>query len=238
MIERGIPSRFVSELVPPAELSVRLRTAIEGSATPRTGTRRRITLLLAAVPGAIATVLLTASHLVHGRPALRVDLSTAPTSELVLVLILVGALALATTLVAVGRGARGLGPPATSLFVVAVLVTPVYAVLTLAIPIESAEEAAAATADLSRWGLRCGAIAAAAGMLVLTSFACALRRSVAAASRLRGAALGAAAGAWSGLTVFLFCPATELGHLLVGHVLPIAAFTLLALVAVPRVLRP
>jgi hypothetical protein len=76
------------------------------------------------------------------------------------------------------------------------------------------------------------------GLLVLISFTAALRRPAPVASRLRGAALGAAAGAWAGLSVFIFCPATEHRHLLVGHVLPIAAFTLLGLAAIPRALRP
>jgi hypothetical protein len=56
------------------------------------------------------------------------------------------------------------------------------------------------------------------GLLVLAAFAGALRRAAPAASRLRGAALGAAASAWAGLTVFLFCPAGAHRHLLVGHV--------------------
>ena len=68
--------------------------------------------------------------------------------------------------------------------------------------------------------------------------ATALRRSAPVASRLRGAALGAAAGAWAGLGIFIYCPATEYHHLLVGHVLPIAALTLLGLAAIPRALRP
>ena len=48
----------------------------------------------------------------------------------------------------------------------------------------------------------------------------------------------AAAGAWAGLGIFIYCPATEYHHLLVGHVLPIAALTLLGLAAIPRALRP
>src|SRR5262249_57934019 len=90
----------------------------------------------------------------------------------------------------------------------------------------------------SPWGLRCLSIATAVGLLVLVTFTAALRRSVPVASRLRGAALGAAAGAWAGLSVFIFCPAIELRHLLVGHLLPIAALTLVGLAAIPRALRP
>jgi hypothetical protein len=66
----------------------------------------------------------------------------------------------------------------------------------------------------------------------------ALRRAVAVAIRPRGAALGAAAGAWGGLAVFVFCPSGEPQHLLIGHVLPIALFTLLGGVALTKVLRP
>jgi hypothetical protein len=69
-------------------------------------------------------------------------------------------------------------------------------------------------------------------------FAVALRRAVAVASGLRGAAIGAAAGAWGGLAVFVFCPSGELQHLLVGHVLPIALCTLLGGIALSSVLRP
>ena len=46
------------------------------------------------------------------------------------------------------------------------------------------------------------------------------------------------AGAWAGLGILIYCPATEYHHLLVGHVLPIAALTLLGLAAIPRALRP
>jgi len=120
----------------------------------------------------------------------------------------------------------------------ALLVTPIYAALTLVIPLEGSGATAAALAELSPWALRWLAIAVTVGLLVFVSFTAALRRSAPVASRLRGAALGAAAGAWAGLGVFLFCPATDHRHLLVGHVLPIAIFTLLGLAAVPRALRP
>ena len=64
------------------------------------------------------------------------------------------------------------------------------------------------------------------GASVLAIFAVTLRRAVAVAVGLRGAALGAAAGAWAGLAVFAFCPSGELQHLLIGHVLPIVLLTM------------
>ena len=190
------------------------------------------------VPFVAAAVLLLASQLVYDRPALRVDLRTHPTARLLIGLLLVVGLTLSATLVAVGRGERGLGPGVVSLLAVALLVTPIYAVLTLVGPPEVASATAAMLAELSPWGLRCLAIATAVGLLALISFTGALRGSAPVASQLRGAALGAAAGAWAGLSVFIFCPATEFRHLLIGHVLPIAAFTLLGLAAIPRTLRP
>jgi hypothetical protein len=236
MADRGIPSRFASEVAPPAEFYARIRTAVAAIPAAKTSTRLRITVATAIVPLVTAAVLLVASRIVH-HPVLRVDLGTHPTSELLIALLLIVGLTLLATLIAVGQGTRGLGSGASSLFLVALLVTPIYAVLTLAPP-AATEATAASMAKLSPWGPRCLALASVVGVLVLTSFTAALRRSVPAASRLRGAALGAAAGAWAGLGVFVFCPATEHRHLLVGHVLPIALLTLLGLAAIPRALRP
>src|SRR5262249_51660452 len=175
-----------------------------------------LTAALAAVPFVIAAVLLVASQIVYHRPALRIHMGTQVTSELLVVLLLVAGLTLAATIIAVGRGERGLGSGVTSLFLVALLVTPIYAALVLPTPLEASQAAGESLAPLSRWAPRCLAVAATGGLLVLASFTAALRRSVPVASRLRGGALGAAAGAWAGLSVFIFCPATEFHHLLVG----------------------
>ena len=99
------------------------------------------------------------------------------------------------------------------------------------------DEAALADVAISHWGLRCLVISAIVSLLVLTTFTVALRRSIPTANGLRGAAIGAAAGAWAGLSVFVFCPSGDLLHLLVGHILPIVAFTLLGIVSIPRILR-
>jgi len=238
MTDRGMPSRFASEVAPPEELFSRIRDAVAATPASRTSTRLRLTAALAAVPFVIAAVLLVASQIVYHRPALRIHMGTQVTSELLVVLLLVAGLTLAATIIAVGRGERGLGSGVTSLFLVALLVTPIYAALVLPNPLEASQAAVESLATLSPWAPRCLAVAATVGLLVLASFTAALRRSVPVASRLRGGALGAAAGAWAGLSVFIFCPATEFHHLLVGHVLPIAAFTLVGLLAVPRALRP
>jgi len=238
MTNRGVRPRFAPEDAPPEELFSRIRTAIAATPASKTSTRVRITVALAVVPVVSAAVLLVASQIVYHRPALRVDMGTHPTADLLIVLLLIAGLTLSATLIAVGRGEHGLGSGVISLLLVALLVTPIYALLTLGHPLEATHAAAASLAELSPWGLRCLSIATAVGLLVLVTFTAALRRSVPVASRLRGAALGAAAGAWAGLSVFIFCPAIELRHLLVGHVLPIAALTLVGLAAIPRALRP
>jgi len=238
MTNRGMRPRFESEITPPEELFSRIRSAVAATPASKIGTHLRVTVAMAVVPIVTAAVLLVASHVVYHRPALRVDVGTPLTSQLLMVLLLVVGLTLSATLIAVGRGERGLGSGVTSLFLVALLVTPIYAVIALGIPLEASGAAAASLEHLSPWGPRCLSLAAAVGLLVLITFTAALRRSAPVASRLRGAALGAAAGAWAGLAVFIFCPATEHRHLLVGHVLPIAACTLLGLAAIPRALRP
>jgi hypothetical protein len=222
-------------VAPPEEIFSRIRTAVAATPAPKISTRSRITVAVAGVPFVAAVVLLVASKLCSRPSVLRMDMATHPTSDLLIVLVLVIGLTLSATLIAVGRGERGLGSGAMSLLLVALLVAPIYAVLTVVHPL-AVNEAAALT-KVSPWAPRCATVAATVALLVLISFTAALRRSVPAASRLRGAALGAAAGAWAGLAVFIFCPATEYHHLLVGHVLPVVAFTLVGLAATPRALR-
>lgn len=234
MRHRGMSSLFEPEIAPPEELFSRIRAAVATTPASTTSTRLRVAVAVAIVPIVAAAVVLIASQLVYDRPALRVDLGAHASSQLLIELLLVVGLTLSATLVAVSRGERGLGAGVTSLFAVGLLVTPIYAAITLGRP----SQVAVTPEHLSPFGLRCLTIAAAVGVLVLISFTRALRGSVPVASRLRGAALGAATGAWAGLSVFVFCPAIDFHHLLVGHVLPIAAFTLVGLAALPRALRP
>ena len=53
-----------------------------------------------------------------------------------------------------------------------------------------------------------------------------------------GAAFGAGAGLGSALLIDLWCPVSELQHLLVGHALPIAFLAFLGGVLGGRILRP
>jgi len=221
-------------------LYARVRSAVESTPAPTTRTRTRILVAFAVVPALTTLVVLLASEWVYGRPAAGLDIAVVSPGAVATVLVLLAALTLAATLCAVSQGRRGLGIAATGLVSIAALVAPVYAALTVLQPLHSgAAHASALTGvSISPWGLRCIFIGTIVSASTLAIFAVTLRRAVAVATGLRGAALGAAAGAWGGLAVFVFCPSGELQHLLVGHVLPIALFTLLGGVALTKVLRP
>jgi len=232
MPNRGIPSRFASDIAPPEALSARIRASVEATPASTSSTRRRVAVAMTVIPAVTAAVVLIASQLVYRRLAAGLADGTQSPSHLVLVLFVFAGVTLAATLVAVRRGSRGLGSGVVSLVLVAALGTPICAAVTLASPLHF--QGVAASSLVSPWGLRCLAVVTAVGAVVLAAFAIALRRSVPVASGLRGAALGAAAGACAGLGVFFFCPGGGLKHLLVGHVLPLVALTLVASVVLPR----
>jgi hypothetical protein len=200
-------------------------------------TRTRIVLALAASVLVAAVVLGVASEVVYQRQAVGLEVVAQSAAHLLFVLLALVSVTLLATLTALTRGRNGLGPQALSLALVAGLVAPVCALLVLESPVH-AHDTGVIAVEISPWGLRCLVIATIVGTFVLASFALALRRAVPVASRLRGAAVGAAAGAWAGVTVFMFCPSAEYLHLLVGHVLPIVAFTILGGALIPRALRP
>jgi hypothetical protein len=146
-------------------------------------------------------------------------------------------LTIAATFVATRRGQDGWGAGPAQLFMTAALATPAYAALTFVDPLHSTDLIGPSGVALSAWGDRCLILASILGVLVLATFAMALRRAVVTGVRLRASALGAAAGLWSGVAVFIFCPSGNATHLLIGHVLPVLGFTLLGAVAIPRLLR-
>lgn len=222
---------------PPAEVARRVRVAVAQTPAPRSSARRRLAFALVAVPTAILLGLLGSCLVFPGRPLLRVDLWDIPgvgLAERFLLLVLLASLATGVALV---PGRHGLGSKVTLLAIVVVAVAPLYTLLTHVAPVGTALGDAAARA-LHPLGLPCALVAFAVGMVLLGAFGIALRRAVPAAPVNRAAALGAAAGGWAGVALFLQCPAKDELHLLVGHSLPVAAFALLGAIALPRLLRP
>ena len=237
MTARARSPQAGSDTGPSEVLSARIHALVRTTPASTMRTRTRIARALAAVVLLVATVVLTASQVVYDRPAVGLDAAPESLAYLLTVLSLIVGMTLVATLIALSRGRSGLGHGALSLTLVAGLVAPIYALLVLEDPVH-AYDSGGLGVEISPWGLRCLVIGGIVGAFVLTSFAAALRRAVPPASLLRGSAVGAAAGAWAGLTVFLFCPSSEFQHLLVGHVLPVVAFTLLGAALLPRALRP
>jgi hypothetical protein len=213
---------------PSERLYARVRSAVESTPAATTRTRTRTIAALAIVPALTTVFVLIASGLVYGQPAAGLDIDVASSAAALTTLSLLIGLALASTVFALWQGSSGLGIASMWLVSISALVAPVYAALTVLQPLHSgaADDASLTGVAISPWGLRCILVASIVGASVLAIFAVALRRAVAVAVGLRGAALGAAAGSWAGLAVFAFCPSGELQHLLVGHVLPIVLLTL------------
>jgi hypothetical protein len=214
---------------PSERLYARVRNAVASTPAATIRTRTRIIAALAIVPALTTLVVLIASGLVYGQPAAGLDVDVASSTAARTTLSLLIGLALASSVFALWQGRSGLGIASMWLVSITALVAPVYAALTVLQRLHSgaADDPGFTGVAISPWGLRCIFIASVVGASVLAIFAATLRRAVVVAVGLRGAALGAAAGAWAGLAVFAFCPSGDLQHLLVGHVLPIALLTLL-----------
>jgi hypothetical protein len=225
---------------PSDRLYPRIRAAIEAAPAATTRTRTRIFAALALVPAMTVLVVLLASAMVYGQPTPGLHIDVSSVVAVLITLGLLAALAVASTVFALWQGRDGFGIGSISLMSIAALVVPAYAALTVLRPLHSgaADNVALTGVAISPWGLRCLVVAAVVSVPALVVFAAALRRAAAVSSGLRAAAVGAAAGAWGGLAVFVFCPSGNLQHLLVGHVLPIAAFTLIGGIALTRTLRP
>ncbi len=229
-------SRFASDS-PDARLFERIHATVAATPAPTMGMRARILAALAVAVCLTTGAVFLASYIVyHEFTPPGVDVYVRSPVHLAIVLLLLLVQTSLATSITISRGAQGFGSSLQALGLVAWLVTPLYAALVALSPVHD-DLPAAHGVPLSHLGFRCMALAAIVGSLVMASLAVALRHSVPVASRLRGVAVGAAAGCWAGLSVFLFCPSGNHDHLFVGHVLPIAAFTLLGGLILPRHLR-
>lgn len=228
---------LVAPVAPPPAVAARVRAAVAGTPASRSTVGRRVGLALVAAPVAILCGLLGSQVVFRGRPLFRIDLwllPELPFAERLTVLVLLASIATGIALI---PGRRGLGARVVLLLVAALAVAPLYTLVTMVEPIGTDVGDAAARA-LHPLGLPCALVAFLVGTLVLGAFGLALRRAVPAAPVNRAAALGAAAGGWAGVALFLQCPAKNSLHLLVGHSLPVALFALLGAIVLPRLLRP
>ncbi len=232
---RRIP---LSGIEPPDELSQRVRAALyaQRASTLRSNVRAAAAMIVACLM--TAAVVGTASQIVYGRQGagLMAGWQSPSAMGFIAAALLILMLMLGSTFMALWRGRSGLGANTALLMATGVAIAPLYALLTLNTPAHEIVETVGVR--ISIYGVRCFVIASLVGAMVLGCLAWALRAAAPAGTRIRSMALGSAAGAWAGLAVFVFCPSDEPLHLLVGHVLPVAAFTALGAVALPAFLRP
>jgi hypothetical protein len=236
----GHPDRelqSVRSIGPSEVLRARIRARIAETQAPTTRTSKRVVAAVAAVVALTVLVTSSASELVYGRLAQGLVVPPAEELRLLWTSLLLGVLTLGATLAALWRGRRGFGARATTLALAALIVAAVYSGLTLLRPLHL-NDAQIESVAISPWGARCALIASIVGVGVMACFAAALRRAAPVASGLRGAAIGAAAGMWAGVAVFVFCPSGDPWHLLAGHVLPLLALLGIGAMLVPRWLRP
>ncbi len=133
----------------------------------------------------------------------------------------------------VARGRSMLGRPAWVRVLVA-LVTPLGLAVTAALAASLVPPFVKVT-DLHDH-LRCGGFATAFAVGPLVAFTFVRRGSDPVAPRVTGAAMGAVAGALGALGIELRCSHAGLFHVVVGHVVPVAALALLGAVVVSRFL--
>jgi hypothetical protein len=133
-------------------------------------------------------------------------------------------LALASASVAWWRGKSQVGRTQTALAVIAFLVPIVTYVWIVSWHGRYVE-------PFQRVGYRCLAMTLASGGPLLAAALWLRKRTITVHPVAGGAALGAAAGAFGGITVDLWCPLTNSPHVLVGHVLPIVVLALVGMIA-------
>lgn len=215
---------------PPANLQARVRAAIDAAPEPpriRIGTRLSIGIAIA-VMAAVGVAL----RMRPDAPSISSSWFFSTVAAALLLAIL--AVALATL-----PGKRGLGAPVVWLAVVVALTPALYAAITMIVPMhpQGAVGSFASFVDVVKGSWRCFVMSIGVGGLSGLGLAWSMRRAVPTAPRLRGAALGAAAGAWSGLALHIHCPMFDRGHIMIGHFLPILLFAIVGALVGPRVLE-
>ena len=222
---------------PPDALYQRVHAAVQAQRTSTLRPQFKNAVALSVASILAAGVVLTASQIVYGNQAVGLHAGARSARLLAFIAVALLVLTIAATAAALWRGRSGLGASTAILSAVAVMTAPLYALLALSFPVHEVA-ATAGSVSISPWGARCFVIASLVGALVLACFTVAMRAAAPIATRIRSMVLGSAAGAWAGLAVFVFCPSGESLHLVIGHVLPVAAFTTLGAVALPTILRP
>jgi hypothetical protein len=227
----------LSGIDPPDELSRRVRAALNAQRAPalRSNVRTAVAMIIAALMA--VAVVVTASEIVYGKQAMGLLAGWQSPSVMVFIATALLTLMAVSTFMALWRGRSGLGASTALLMATGLVTAPLYALLTLNMPAHEMVDTVGSV-RISIYGVRCLVLASVVGAIVLGCLASAMRATAPAGTRVRSLALGSAAGTWAGLAVFVFCPSGEPLHLLVGHVLPVAALAAIGAVVLPALLRP
>lgn len=86
-------------------------------------------------------------------------------------------------------------------------------------------------------GFKCLGMDLSIGLVLLAAFTAARRRSDPLRPGITGSALGMAAGIAAGGLIDLWCPVAHVGHLLLGHILPLVVLAALGALAGRRFIR-
>ncbi|MBI2391222.1 MAG: DUF1109 family protein [Deltaproteobacteria bacterium] len=220
----------MSERIPGVSDDVERRIlALAHDTRRQTPIRRRVAI------AAVVVVVVSLVMVVRPRP----DLALLPIVPLALTTAaaLAGA---AFTLRASASTRRSTGPKLQLLLALAIASAPLYALLTAVSPLRArgapAPVGTFAQCLASAWS--CFGVMMMMAGAGLAALLVAFRHAVPVSPRARGAAFGAAAGAWGGLAIHLRCPSSDTVHILAGHALPIALMAAVGAVVAPFIVRP
>jgi hypothetical protein len=209
------------------DLRSRILAAVRAEPAPtRHATLLRNALLLAA-GGAVALAIFSCMEgvRVYERPTLLV---VATSSGWFLA-------AAVATRIAFARGRSMLGRPTA--WLVALVVGAPFLLLAWKLAVT----APFGTSMMAWWGdklgLRCLGWNVVIGLVLLAVLTAARRRSDPLRPGITGAALGMAAGIAGGFFIDLWCPVAHVGHLLLGHILPLVLLAALGALAGRRFIR-
>lgn len=216
----------MSAQIPPADLRSRVLAAVAAERVPpRTAAWRRNVVVFAAgfVPSLALSVYV-------GGPSV----GDRPIGYAVTLAVAWVAVAIVATFASLSRGASMLGRPSSWRLAVvgftplALLATAMVAMLSW--PVVAVDDAVALDHGV------CIVATFLCAMGPLASLAVLAQRSDPVFPRVTGAAFGAASGAWGAVFIELHCAHASAGHVVLGHILPVALATLVGVMVGGKVL--
>jgi hypothetical protein len=203
-------------MMPSDSLKLRVLEAVRQRPVPRRKDRLPATVGLAALAAVAMAAVVQWAPPLFGDPGGLVHAAGRPAASGTWILAGTAALAVVSTWLVLPLRRSMLAPPRGVLLAVAIGV-PLLVGAWLVLWHGTYED------PFTRTGWRCFALTALTAPWPFAALAYASRRVEPRHPGAAGAALGAVAGAWAAFMVELWCPLSVHAHVLVGHVLPLAA---------------